>query len=153
MPDAACSSKAHQLLHKRLAQCCSDKQSGALLETDVDAVHVPLMLVSLRWSAPAEHDLPMLHAAAGSQAIQGMRGELGDELAVWASNLKCRVRFKPGDESVARMLSTPVLVLTNCSVTARTWDRRLRERHVADFSVLQTTGIRCVLAKKTWEKK
>jgi hypothetical protein len=59
----------------------------------------------------------MLHAASGSQAIQGMRGELGDELAVWASNLKCRVRFKPGDESVARLLPPSSLVFTKRSVT------------------------------------
>ena len=62
VPDAPRASKAHQPEHKQLAQSGSGQQSAALLQTDVDAVHVPLLRVSLRRSATAEHDLPALHA-------------------------------------------------------------------------------------------
>ena len=142
VPDAVRASKAHQPEHKQLAQCGSGEQSAALLETDVGIVHMPLLRVKLRRVTAGELELPALHAAERRAAVQGVRRELGGECPV--GQVTSRVGFKPGDESVARMLSTPVLLLTNCSVTARTWDRRLRERHVADFSVLQTTGIRCV---------
>ncbi len=115
VPDAARASKAHQPEHKQLAQRGSGQQSAALLQTDVDAVHVPLLRVSLRRSATAEHDLPALHAASRRPAVQGMRSELGDELR--ASQMTSRVRFKPGHEGVPRMLPPPVLVFAKSSTT------------------------------------
>jgi hypothetical protein len=44
-----------------------------------------------------------------------MRCELGNERVVRASQVKRRVRFKPGDERVARMLPLPALVFIKCN--------------------------------------
>jgi hypothetical protein len=96
VPDAARASKQHQPEHKQLAQCGSGEQSAALLQTDVDAVHVPLLRVSLRRSATAAHDLPALHAASRRPAVQGMRRELGDECRVMA------LEFHPAAMAAAR---------------------------------------------------
>jgi hypothetical protein len=122
VPDAVSASKAHQPEHKQLAQCGSDEQRAALLQADVDVVdvlHIPLLRVSLQRSAAAEHDLPALHAASRRQAVQGMRRELGDECKFRASHRKSRVRCKPGDEGVARMLTAHTFLLVKCSVTGR----------------------------------
>ena len=102
VPDAARASKEHQPEHKQLAQCGSGEQSAALLQTDVDAVHVPLLRMSLRRSATAAHDLPALHAASRRPAVQGMRRELGDECRVRASHRKSRVRCEAFDEGMQR---------------------------------------------------
>ncbi len=79
VPDSACASKVHQLEHKLLAQRGSGQQSTALLETDVDIVHMPLLRVSSRRRATAEQDLPALDSASRRPAVQWMRRELGDE--------------------------------------------------------------------------
>jgi hypothetical protein len=119
VPDAVSASKAHQPEHKQLAQCGSDEQSAALLQADVDAVHVPLLRVSSRRSATAEHDLPAPHAASRRKAVQGMRCELCYKPAIATSEMTSRVRFKPGDERVAWMLPSPALVLAESSVSGR----------------------------------
>ncbi len=107
------------------AVSCSGKQRPPLRHTDVDAVHVPLLRVSSRPSAAAEHDLPALHAASRRPAVQGMRQQLGDECRVRASHRKSRVGFKPGDERVLRMLPPPALVIAKSTVIGR------RLRHCA----------------------
>jgi hypothetical protein len=93
----------HHPEYKQLAKCGSGQQSAALLHTDVHAIHVPLLRVSLRRSATAEHDLPALHAASRRPAVQGLRQELGDKCTVTATVRKSqrtsRVRFKPGNEA------------------------------------------------------
>ena len=104
--------KAHQPAHKQLAQCSSCKQSAALLQTEVDIVHMPLLRVNLRRETAAELDLPALHAAKRRPGVQGVRRELGGKCTV--GQVTSRVRFKPGDKGVARMLPTPAIVLTNC---------------------------------------
>jgi hypothetical protein len=72
VPDTDCTLKTHQPLHKHFAQCSFDKHRPPLLYTNVDAVNVPLLCVSVRRSATAEHDLPALHAASRRQTVQGM---------------------------------------------------------------------------------
>jgi hypothetical protein len=119
VPNAARASKAHQPENKQLAQRGSGQQIAPLLQTEVDAVHVPLLRVSLRRSATAEHDLPALHAASRRHAVQGMRQQLGNKLAVRASQVTSRMGFKPRDEIVPRMLPAPALVLATSSVTGR----------------------------------
>ena len=114
--EAACASKAYQPEHENLAECSSGKQTAALLQANVDVVHMPLLRVSSRRKATAQHELPALHAASRRQAIHGMRHELSNELAVWARHVSSRVRFQPGDERVPRMLLVPALVFTECSV-------------------------------------
>jgi hypothetical protein len=125
VPDAVRALKAHQPEHQQLAQGGSDEQSAALLQSEVDFVHMPLLRVNLRRETAAELDLPALHAAKRRPAVQGVRRELGGKCTV--GQVTSRVRFKPGDKGVARMLPTPAIVLTNCRVTARTWGRRERE--------------------------
>jgi hypothetical protein len=46
MPDTVIISKAHQPEYKLIAQCGSYEQSSELLETNVDVVHMPLLIVS-----------------------------------------------------------------------------------------------------------
>jgi hypothetical protein len=117
--DAASASNAYQPEHRHLAECSSGKQIAALLQANVDVVHMPQLRVSSRRKATSQHELPALHAASRRQAKHGMRHELSNELAVWARHERereSRVRFQPGDERVPRMLLVPALVFTECSV-------------------------------------
>ena len=108
VPDAARASKAHKPEHKQLAQRGSSEQRPPLLQTDVDAVHVTLLRVSLRRSAAAEHDLPALHAASRRPAVQGMHHQLCRD-PVFASEGKRRMGFQVGDERVALELPLPAI--------------------------------------------
>jgi hypothetical protein len=67
-----------------------------------------------------------------------MRQQLGDECRVRASHRKSRVRLKPGDKGVARMLSPPALVIAKCSVADRRWNKG--ERHSAALQRARGSG-------------
>jgi hypothetical protein len=136
MTAAASASKAYQPSRKQFAKCSSDEQSAALRETKVNVVHMPLLRVSSRRKATAQHELPTLHADSGRQAIQGMRGKLANKITVRGSYRKSRVRFKPDDERVAQKLSPTVLLFTKSSVTASRLSRG--ERHFEAFKSAKT---------------
>ena len=86
------------------AQCCFAEQSPPLLPRDVDADDMPLLCVRLRGTA-AEHGLPALHADARGQAVQEMRGKLGNKLAACQgrSGVGCEARDNHNRMACARV--------------------------------------------------
>jgi hypothetical protein len=61
-----------------MQQRCSTEHSPPLLQRDIDTNDMPLLRVRLRWMAVL-HDLPALHADTRGQAVQEMRGKLGNK--------------------------------------------------------------------------
>ncbi len=73
-------------------------------------------------------------ADSGRQAIQGMHGKRVKKIGERASYRESRMRFKPGDEWMEKMIVSPALFFAMFSITARRLSSG--KRH---FAAIQST--------------